>query len=114
MFLAVCPRFNSCRFLPERQPFTGLRMKIFTQAGEFVTGGDATQSQVGRTLAEPLAGDGLALGIIISDRQMFLKILLGVSEIILRLGCEHGGRRGLTGCFCASRSERTKPDGYTG
>jgi hypothetical protein len=112
-FLPVCIDFGSGRFLAERQPFTGLRMKIFTQAGEFVTGGNAIQSEISRTLAKPLAGNGLALGIIIANRQMFLKILLGVSEIILRLGCEHGRQRRSAGYFCGCWSERMKPDGYS-
>ena len=79
--------------MPERKPFAGLRMKIFTQAGEFVGGGDAIQSKFGGTLSKPMAGDGLPLGVIIANRQMFLKILFGVTEIVLRLGCEHGRQR---------------------
>lgn len=113
MFLAVRIHFGPGGLLAERQPFTSLRMKILTQTGEFVTGGDTIQSQVSCTLAKSMARDGLTFGIIITDRQMFLKILFGVSEIVLRRGCKHGRQYGSTGHFCVSGSWRKKPDGHS-
>ena len=80
MLLAVSSFFNPGGLLAERQPFAGLGMKIVTQARKFVAGRDAIQSQVRRTLAEPLAGDGLPFGVVIADGQMLFEVFLGIDS----------------------------------
>ena len=89
MLLAVSSFFNPGGLLAERQPFAGLRMKIVTQARKFVAGRDAIQSQVRRTLAEPLAGDGLPLGVVIADGQMLFEVFFRVVQVALCLGGQH-------------------------
>ena len=88
-FFAINPLFNPCRFLPERQPFAGLRMKIIAEPDKLIGGGHAGQSQICRALADPLAGDGLPFGIIIANRQVFLEILFGVNRVVLGFRCQY-------------------------
>ena len=88
-FFAINPLFNPCRFLPERQPFAGLRMKIVAEPDKLIGGGYAGQSQICRALADPLAGDGLPFGVVITNRQVFLEILFGVNRVVLGFWCKH-------------------------
>ena len=47
------------------------------------------ETQVLATTAEPQAGDGLTLDIIVPDRQMLGEVRAGVSEAVLGLSREH-------------------------
>ena len=88
-FFAINPLFNPCGFLPERQPFAGLWMKIIAEPNKLIGGGHAGQSQICRALPDPLAGNGLPFGVIIADCQVFLEILFGVNRVVLGFRCQH-------------------------
>jgi hypothetical protein len=96
-FFAINPLFNPYGFLPERQPFAGLRMEIVAEPDKLIGGGHAGQAQIFRALADPLAGDGLPLGIIIANRQVFLEILFGVNRVVLGFRCKHDRQRKSSG-----------------
>ena len=83
------PDLHPSGFVPQRQPFAGLRMKILAQAKEFAPLCDAGQTQLLRSLPIPLPKDLLIFRVIIADAQVFLKILLGVAQTVLRFGCKH-------------------------
>ena len=85
-FLAVRPRFRPGGFLPERQPFAGLRVQIVAEPLELFRCRDAGQAQIFRALANPLASGGLPFRVVITNRQVFLEIPLGVNRNALRFG----------------------------
>ena len=88
-FFAINPLINPRGLLPERQPFAGLRVKIIAEPDKLIGGRHTGQSQICRALADPLAGDGLPLGVIIANRQVFLEILFGVNRVVLGFRCKH-------------------------
>ena len=63
---------------------------ILTQTQEFIDADFPGQSESLRTQANPFAGNPLALIIVITNAEMFLKVLLCVFEIVLRLCRDHG------------------------
>jgi len=83
------PDLHPSGFVPQRQPFVGLRMKVLAQAQEFRTARGARQTQLLRSLPIPLPQDLLTFRVIIADAQVFLKILSGVAQTVLRFGCKH-------------------------
>jgi len=83
------PDLHPSGFVPQRQPFAGLRMKVLAQAQEFRTARGAGQTQLLRSLPIPLPEDLLTFRVIIADAQVFLKILSGVAQTVLRFGCKH-------------------------
>ena len=103
MFLAILPDLHPSGFVPQRQPFAGLRMKVLAQAEEFRTARRAGQTQLLRSLPIPLPQDLLTFRVIIADAQVFLKILSGVAQAVLRFGCKHTPYGKTAGRACVNR-----------
>jgi hypothetical protein len=64
-------------------------MLIVTEAKELGFTNTTGEPQALATTAEPQAGDGLTLGIIVPDRQMLGEVRAGVPEAVLGLSRDH-------------------------
>ena len=89
MFLSIASNVHAHGVLAHCQFLAGLRMQIFTQSDKLVHAGDAGESQIFRTLAKPMSGHMLALGVIIADGQMLFEIMLGIFQAALWFDCQH-------------------------
>ncbi len=67
-------------------------MLIFAEPQEFVGANFTGQAKLFRARSDPLAGHALALVIVISDAQVFLKVFLGVLQAVLGLGRDHAAK----------------------
>jgi hypothetical protein len=57
---------------------------------KLIASNDVFQSQPVRASTDPLAGTNFTGGVIIILRQMLVEILLGIRQIFMRYGSEHG------------------------
>ena len=90
--LAIRANIQARGFLAHRQLLAGLRMKVLTETNEFVLACDTRQPQFLGSFAIPLAQDLLAFGVVVTDAQVFLEVLLGVDQSVLCFGSKHGQR----------------------
>jgi len=74
---------------PLRERLTRRRILILAQPQEIIGSDFPRQSESLRTRAHPFAGNPLALIVVITDAEMFLKVLLRVLEVVLRLCRDH-------------------------
>ena len=65
-------------------------MKVLAETDEFVLACDPRQPEPLCSLAIPLTQDLLALGVVVTDAQMFREVFLGVPQSVLCLGSKHG------------------------
>jgi len=76
--------------MPQGEPLPRLWMEILAQAQEFLDVGDLGQTKRFGALADPLARDGLVLGVIVAHREVLLEVPLGVTQAVLCFGRQHG------------------------
>lgn len=67
VWLAIRANLHPRGFLPQRQPFSGLRMKVLAEAQELAFACGTRQSQLLGSLPVPLPQDLLSLGVVIAD-----------------------------------------------
>ena len=60
-------------------------MSVFAKCDEIPLRNDAIEVEHRRAFADPLSNDALCLGIVITDREVFLEIRLRVLQVRLRL-----------------------------
>lgn len=65
------------------------RILILAQPQEVIGADLAGQPEPFRPQPDPFATDTLSLIVVVADTEMFLEVLAGVLEVVLRLGCDH-------------------------
>src|SRR5437660_3362282 len=82
--------FHPCGVQPLRERLTRSGILILAQPQEIIGSDFPAQFEPFRSNTNPFAGNALAFIVVITDAEMFLKVLLCVFEIVLRLLRDHG------------------------
>ena len=77
---------------PLREPLARRRMLVLTEPQKFFRAHFSGQPEPLGTQAKPLAGDPLALVVVVADAEMFLEVTLGILETVLRLCRDHASK----------------------